>query len=189
MKCIAFEPLIKDMNKNNIDKEHYTFVYNKLKFDVILSILNTGYEILIAIHTHNWGCVLSMNEYYWIEIPNEIYFSLCDVLKLSWNKDHFNSSKFLQLLSEKSPKHSNCQGVQYTTLRQYLPYRHVDEEDKIYFCGWNDHKKDKRNAQNYDKTEFFFGKTVADYCRSNNISSMWSDIPRNEEKLTMPWNN
>ena len=28
MRCPAFESLIKDMKKNEIDKEHYSFVYN-----------------------------------------------------------------------------------------------------------------------------------------------------------------
>ena len=31
------------------------------------------------------------------------------------------------------------------------------------------------------------GKKVADYCRANNISSLWSDIPRDERRLTNPW--
>ena len=62
-----------------------------------------------------------------------------------------------------------------------------DDEDKIYFCGWNDHKADKRKAHNFDKTEFYLGKKVADYCRANNISSLWSDIPRDERRLTNPW--
>ena len=58
MRCPAFESLIKDMKKNEIDKEHYSFVYNGFQFDTILSIVTGGYEILVAINTHNWGCVL-----------------------------------------------------------------------------------------------------------------------------------
>jgi len=188
MRCTAFEPLITDMKNNNIDKEHYHFDYNGFRFDVILSIVQSGYEILVAIHTENWGCVLNMNNNYYVEVPDEVYYSLRNILHLDWNTNHFNSKAFLQLLSERSPRHSNCQGVDYTELRQYLPYRQVDEQDKIYFCGWNDHIRDHRHARNFDKTEFFFGKIVADYCRVHNISSMWSDIPRDEQRLTNPWN-
>ncbi len=187
MKCNDFIPLINDMKINNIDKEHYSFDYNGFRFDVILSITYHGYEILIAVHTHNWGCVLSMNKYYNIEIPNEIYFSLCKLLNLNWSEDHFSSAAFLRLLSKNSPKKSKCTGVTYQFLRNYLPYRQVDDAAKIYFCGWNDHKKDKRKAKNFDKTEFFFGKSVADYCRKNNISSLWSDIPRDEHIVNKPW--
>ena len=43
MRCPAFESLIKDMKKNEIDKEHYSFVYNGFQFDTILSIVTGGY--------------------------------------------------------------------------------------------------------------------------------------------------
>lgn len=187
MRCIGFELLINDMNENNIDKEHYHFDFNGFRFDVILSIVQNGYEILVAIHTANWGCVLNMNNNFYIEVPDNVYFTLRKILKLDWNTNHFNSVAFLRLLSERSPKRSNCKGVEYAELRNYLSYRHVDEENKIYFCGWNDHKRDHRNARNFDKTEFFFGKNIADYCRTHNISSMWSDIPRDEQRVINPW--
>lgn len=187
MKCLAFEPLINSMKSNDVEKEHYFFNYNGFRFDVILSIANIGYEILIAIHTHNWGCVLKMSRNYIIEVPDDVYFSLRRLLHLDWNNNHFSSAAFLRLLSENSPKYSNCQGVNYRELRNYLPYRQVDEAKKIYFCGWNDHKRDNRTAHNFDKTEFYFGKTISDYCRKNNVSSMWSDIPRDERKVTKPW--
>lgn len=186
MRCIAFEPLINDMRANNIEKEHYCFEYNGFKFDVILSIVSRGYEILVAIHTHNWGCVLNMNNNYIVEMSNEDYYSLCNILHLNWSKNGFSSSVFLRLLSEKAPKFSNKKGVEYHELQSYLSYRQVDDADKIYFCGWNDHQKDNRNAHNFEKTEFYFGKTIADYCRKNNISSMWSDIPREEKPFTNP---
>lgn len=187
MRCPEFEPLINDMNANHIEKEHYCFDYNRFRFDVVFSIMNICYEILVAIHTENWGCVLSMNKNYFVEMNSKDYNDLCRILNLNWRKDHFNSALFLRLLSENSPRQSTRQGVDYTELRRYLPYRHVDEEDKIYFCGWNDHQKDRRQARNFDKTEFFLGKAVAEYCRENNISSLWSDIPRDERQLTNPW--
>lgn len=39
MRCPAFESLIKDMKKNEIDKEHYSFVYNGFQFDTIYLLL------------------------------------------------------------------------------------------------------------------------------------------------------
>ncbi len=187
MRCPAFEHLITDMKVNDIDKEHYFFTYNDFRFDTILSIAFDGYEILVAIHTHNWGCVLKMNDDFIVEMQDDDYYSLRRLLNLDWNTNHFNSATFLRLLSECAPLHSNRLGVEYRELRNYLPYRHVDDADKIYFCGWNDHIRDRRKAHNFDKTEFYLGKKVADYCRVNNISSLWSDIPRDERRLTNPW--
>ena len=187
MRAIAFKPLTADMKNNGIDKEHYCFDYNGFRFDVILSIISNGYEILVAIHAHNWGCVLNMDNNFIVEMPDSDYYSLRAILHLNWKTNHFNSSLFLQLLSKKAPTRSSRTGVNYHELRQYLPYRHVEESNKIYFCGWNDHTKDKRTARNFDKTEFYLGKKVADYCRKNNISSLWSDIPRDERNVTNPW--
>ena len=116
MRCPAFESLIKDMKKNEIDKEHYSFVYNGFQFDTILSIVTGGYEILVAIHTHNWGCVLKMDDDFIVDMPDNKYFELCRILKLNYAEDGFNSSKFLKMLSEKAPKHSNRQGVEYISV-------------------------------------------------------------------------
>ncbi len=186
MRCPAFEPLTTDMKLNNIEKEHYQFKYNGFMFDVILSFVADGYEILVAIHTHNWGCVLKMNNNFHIEMQDNDYYALRKILHLDWNNDHFSSSAFLRLLSEQAPHSSNRRGVDYKELRNYLPYRQVDERYKIYFNGWNDHIKDNRKAHNFDKTEFYLGKKIADYCREHNISSRWKDVPKDEKRLTNP---
>ena len=107
MKCYDFKPLINDMTEHSIEKEHYNFSYNGFVFDVILAIVNKGYELLIAIHSHNWGCVLYMNDKYDIDVPDDIYYSLRTLLNLNWSKDHFSSPVFLPLLSENAPNHSN----------------------------------------------------------------------------------
>ena len=115
------------------------------------------------------------------------YYSLCKILKLNWNNDHFNSFLFLRLLSEKAPAISSKQGVDYRYLQKYLSYRNVDEKEKIYFCGWNDHITDKRKAHNFDKTEFYFGPSVANYCRRNNISSLWTADKYRIIRYSNPW--
>ena len=187
MKCPAFEPLITDMKVHQIDKERYQFTYHKLIFDVILSIMGHHYEILVAIHQHNWGCVLNMDKYFNVTMQDNDYYSLCKLLNLNWNKYHFSSAVFLRLLSEKAPIVSKRENIYYEDLRPFLPYRKVDESEKIYFHGWNHHISDGKKARNFDKTEFYFGKKIADYCRQNNISSLWTDIIRDKKKVTNPW--
>ncbi len=100
MRCTAFEPLITDMKDKNIDKEHYHFDYNGFRFDVILSIVHSGYELLVAIHTENWGCVLNMNSNFYVEVPDDVYYSLREILHLNWNTNHFNSIAFLSIISD-----------------------------------------------------------------------------------------
>lgn len=187
IKCYGFKPLAYDMKFNHIDKEHYTFTYNGFAFDVIFSIVENGYEILAAIHLYNWGCVLYVDENFSTEVRDEIYYPLRRLLGLNWNEHHFNSSAFLSLLSKNAPSKSSKKGVGYKQLYKFIRYRPVDESKKCYFKGWNDHTKDGNTAHNFDKTEFFLGKSVADYCRLHNISSIWTDRPREEEKVTLPW--
>ena len=187
MKCLKFLPLLKDMKTNRIDKEHYSFLFNNFKFDVILAIMSSDYEILVAIHSENWGCVLRMDENFNVKMSDSDYYSLRAILGLSWQENKFSSDKFLFLLSDKAPRKSSLQKIDYKEKLKYLNYRNVEEKDKIYFCGWNDHLKDGRRARNFDKTEFYFGNQVATYCRKHNISSLWSDIPRDEKIVTNPW--
>ena len=65
-------------------------------------------------------------------------------------------------------------------IKQILP-------EKIYFKGWNDHIKDHNKARNFEKTEFYFGKEIADYCRKNNISSLWTHIASEKKLYYNPW--
>ena len=44
-----------------------------------------------------------------------------------------------------------------------------------------------RVYDSYEKTEFYFGKEVADYCRVNNISSLWTHIAKEEDTFYNPW--
>lgn len=186
MKAYALKPLIADMQRNDIFIEHYSFTYNGHIFDVVISVKSNGYEILIGVHKSHWGCVLSMDKTLEVNMPDKIYYSLRDILDLKYSDRHFNSFEFLLLLSKSAPKKSACTKVDLSVLRSFTKYRPVDENDKIYFIGWNTHIKDKRQARNFDKTEFFFGKDVADYCRAHNISSLWTSDPAEEKPYSNP---
>lgn len=185
--CFGFKPLVRNMTANTVDKVHYAFDYNGKKFDVIFSIIKDGYEVLVGIFTHNWGCALQIDAQYVTDVPNNVYFSLLNILQLKRSTEHFTSCSFLNLLSSHAPKQITRHSVNISTVRKFVPYRTVDEKDKIFFRGWNDHLNDNRIARNFDKTEFFLGKSAADYCRKHNISSIWTDNPKDEIKVIMPW--
>lgn len=172
---------------HHADKEHFNFTYNRKCFDCILSISHVGYELLVAIHSINIGILIKINNRFVAELTDEQYYKLCDALDLSYSKGGFSSHVFLTLLSSHIPTHYSGFTYTYEQMRSYLICRHVDEAEKIYFKGWNDHVKDKRSARNFSKTEFYFGKEVADYCRCNNISSLWTDVECDEVRLTKPW--
>lgn len=186
IKLYSLRPLIKDMNSKSIDKEHYQFIYNNYTFDVIVSINSTNIEILVGIHQENWGCVIETDSSLYAKMSNEDFYSLLAILRLQPGKNKFTSFKFLALLSKNAPTNSRCERVSIKQLRSFIKFRKVDEANKVYFVGWNAHLTDGRNARNFDKTEYFFGKQIANYCRKYNISSIWTDIESNANEYHSP---
>ena len=175
--------LVKDMKNHNVSKDRFSFTY-KLKFDVIVAIVETGYELLIGLHTVNFGFVVKVNEHFVAELKDPDYYSLCKYLQLSNKKQGFNSNVFLNLLSSKIPQKYSGYKYTYKDMIPFAKCKQIDESEKIYFKGWNDHAKD---ARNFEKTEFYFGKEIADYCRKNNISSLWTSVPSEENTYYFPW--
>ena len=170
-----FKSLIHDMKKNNQDIDKYTFVFNSITFELILDISYSPYDILIGARAKNWACTLKMFPGYTVSMSDKDFYSLCNILNLKPSKDSFTSFKFLKYINDHAPRFCSSSIVRPSDL---MPYRKnkikkTDEADKTVFWGWNDHQIDKRKAQNFAKTELFFGKRVADYCREKNISSIW----------------
>ena len=60
-------------------------------------------------------------------------------------------------------------------MRLCAPHKatNINEPDRTVFYRWMPQSDTGRTARNYEKTEFYFGKNVADYCREHNISSQW----------------
>lgn len=181
------KPLVNSMKSFNADKERFSFVFNHLTFDCIFSFTNAGYEILVGVHQKNFAILLNCNSNFVVELTDENYFKLSQILNLTYHGNNFSSIVFLRLLSSKIKPDFSGYKCTYSDLFPFLKCRLVYEQDKIYFKGWNDHQKDGRKARNFDKTEFFLGKNVSDYCRKNNISSLWTDMPNEKVSVTKPW--
>ena len=178
--------LVNQMKENNVDKDKFSFVY-KVKFDVIVAIVHEGDELLVGLHTVNYGFVVKVNQNFVAELKEDDYYNLCKYLNLSFRNDGFTSNVFLKLLSSKIPDHYSGYKYSYKDMIPFLKCKPIDEAQKIYFKGWNDHTKDHNKAHNFEKTEFYFGKEVADYCRVNNISSLWTHIAKEEDTFYNPW--
>ena len=67
----------------------------------------------------------------------------------------------------------------------------VDPERRTIFYRWVDQNKSGRLAHNFEKTETYFGKNVADYCRRHNITSQWLTPEQaqgmNIQSVRYPW--
>lgn len=181
--------LTSHMRKSRKDIEQYYITYSNGKFDIIYDISKTPFELLIGAVNYNWACVLEVIDGFYTSMPDSDFYSLCNILNLKPGKEHFTSFMFLNYIASKSPTQCTNQIVDPSHLSKFRnkKVKSADEPEKIYFVGWNNHLKDKRKARNFDKTELFFGKRVADYCRKNNISSMWTDKRYDSSKASYPW--
>ena len=180
--------LIPDMIANGVDKHKFSFMYAKVQFDVIVAIVNDGYELLVGIRSGNgYAMIIKVDKRFVAEFTNDHYGTLLDALNITYRGSGFSSAMFLDLLSSKIPERYSGKKCTYKDMIPFAKLRNVEECEKVYFKGWNDHIKDGRQARNFDKTKFFFGDIVAGYCRKHNISSMWTDKPNEENLYCDPW--
>lgn len=165
--------LTSSMRKAGKDIEQFNAKYANLTFDVIYDISHSPFELLIGAPYTNWGCILKIEQGFRTKMSDEDFYTLCNLLNLKPSKETLTSFKFLLNIACQAPKKCTNEIVDSIHL---IPFRknkikNTEEPNKIYFIGWNNHLKDKRQAHNFEKTELFFGKKVADYCKKHNISS------------------
>lgn len=186
MTAYALRALAYDMRTNNVEMERFSFTFNKKVFDCILVVKPNSYEILVGVRNENWACILYMDMHLQVAMSDHDFFALCDLLNLKPGAHHFTSFDFLLLLSKSAPKKPSGVKVMPGQLRAFSKVADVEEGDKIYFVSWMTHIRDGRTARNIKKTEFFFGTKVAEFCKRNNISSVWSANPTDEKYAALP---
>lgn len=184
--------LYSDMKRNKKSLEEFTITYNNVEFDCILDVDSIPFELMIGAINHNFACILYIEIGFITEMSDKDYFALCDILNLNYNKHHFSSFAFLKFIDERSPHKCNNKIV---PVRKLVPFREnkISKKDKaegFIFCGWLTHKGNNNgHVKNIDKTEKFFGKQVAAYCKKNDISSKWTTDPSKQVRESYPWEN
>lgn len=191
----AFRQLIDDMLKKNSDREHFRVVYAEIRFDVIISLDVHPYEILIGGQGINWACTMTISDDLEISMPDRDFYALRNALNLQNNgTQKFGSYIFLKFISEHAPKTCSENPVQPEVMQQWYPRRMelIDPEQRTIFFRWVDQNASGRTAHNFEKTEVYFGKNVADYCREHNITSQWLTPEQAEgmhiQAVKYPWN-
>lgn len=188
-KLYCLSDLVKDMKRHNKDIDEYYFSFNKIRFNAILDIGTTPFQLLLGTINHNWACVLNVKDKYMTSMNTVDFMKLCEILHLKPGKGTFTSFEFLKYAGEHSPKSCSLQPVQPSHI---MPFRKKyikssDEPNKTVFLGWNNHKLDGKTARNFDKTRLFLGNEVADFCIKHNISSLWTTPAKAAEKtVTYP---
>lgn len=167
--------LKESMTFEKVDMEHFRVRYNNVNFDAVFDISTSPYELLLGAINHQWASVVSIRPGYIASMPDEDFYALRTLFELKQGKGEFNSSIFLTHIADHAPTRCTLEQVPLPLMRRLRPVQ--PDHDGIIrdvFIGWNDHLADGRIARNFDKTERYFGKTKADFCRKRNISTMWT---------------
>lgn len=181
------------MKKAEKDFEKYTFEFAKTTFEVIFDVGSNPPQLLVGTINKNWATVIDIDveNDFWAEMNPDDFFALRNVLFLNYVDGSFRSVNFLYRIGENAPKTQSNRRVKPSELIQYRAskIKKSDEPEKTVFKGWNDHILDGKTARNFDKTEKFLGKRVADFCRENNISSIWTtpDLEKEPDVIKYPW--
>ena len=192
----ALKAFVEKMNVANSDREHFQAVYAKVTFDIIISLDIYPNEILIGGQGINWACILEISDSFEVNMPDKSFFELRDKLDLEkGGKEGFNSYSFLRDIMKQAPSSCSNKPIPPVVMQRWYPdrFKTNDPEEKTVFYRWSDQTPRNQRAHNFDKTEKYFGKIVANYCRTHNTSSQWLTPEQAEEMhinivdLKYPW--
>ncbi len=118
-------------------------------------------------------------------VPDEVFYKLCEILKLKPGKGTFTSWEFLKYFATKIPQHYSGKAISPHDIALYKRDK-IEEKDKIYFKGWRRHDTDGKHARNLEKTKELLGDEAYAICCKYNISSCWSDHKEDYKGWSLP---
>lgn len=191
MKMTQLPTLYYAMKNEQRTVEGFNFKLKGVTLDVVFAIDSEPFTLLIGIKTHNFFFTVPVYRGFWVNaLEDSTFYALRNLLGFEKQGDKFASLKFLAEVDGHTPSHCAKKPLQPHELFEVLPpeeRRKVEESDKIYFVRWDYHRNDGRKARNFEKTRIMTGsQEIADFCRTHNISSVWTDRPEDGRVFTPP---
>lgn len=179
MKLTGLAALFKEMKRDGELRSKIEYRNGKVTFDVLFLIDETPFSLMFGAKGNNVSFEFKVGPGFTVTpiIPNEVYRALCRALGLTFDRENpFRISRFLEDFSANVP---NLLGTKTKAKPQDVARhrRHVEESDKIYFCGWRDNTKRSENVtpKNLQKTRELLGEAIYLSCKARNISTCWTD--------------
>lgn len=164
----------------------FTFIFNSLEVDAIYS--NNCSNLLLTVKTLKvaWFTNISISGQINTFIPKDKFLVLKDYFCpiVQFNVTKHSTDTFFDALVQAS-NNPNCYRstsareisniVSYTTTndRRY----DNDSPDKPFFFGFRRNCCRRVTEENLSKTRLHFGQEITKYCRTNNISTVWTATP------------
>ena len=179
MKIAGLTVLYKQMKRDEETRSKIEYKHGAVIFDVLFLIDESPFSLMFGAKGHNVSFEFKVGPGFSVNptIPNDIYRALCKALGLTFDRENpFRISSFLQEFSDRVPH-------LLATKRDAKPHdvarhrRDVEDNDKIYFCGWRDNTKRSEHVtpKNLYKTRRLLGETAYLSCKTRNISTCWTD--------------
>lgn len=180
--------LHQDMRNIGETRAVFTFKYKEKLFSCIFLVDIVPYRLYLAtLGTAPLVFELEIERGYKAKSYLDDYKKLVEYLDLKYDPNHiFKPNDFFEVLNRNIP-HKFTEKPNYReVLAVAVKRRNIEEENKIYFCGWYKNPNGKFvRAENLEKTRSAFGDEKAEICERRNISSCWTDIATGENLQTI----
>lgn len=180
------ELLSTNMKSKKMPKCVFAFKYNSHSFSCVFAIDVIPFCLYITSLGETPFCIeRTVYKDFTIStfLHKEEYSKLVRYLGLHYDKNnHFMPEAFFHSL-DKQMKSANIAEIRSSDLLKIARINHkIEEENKIFFCGWKHNDSHKRHVSpcNLEKTRLAFGCDISNKCRELNISSCWTDNPNDE---------
>lgn len=178
-----------DMTRQSIAKCKFDFQFRTLNFAVIYLAESFPYTVLFGCRAHNLFFVLDVRADYIISAYlGENYERLLDALRLRPDPSNpFSPRVFFEAFDEATPLQVSLT-IAPTLYDVAALSRDIDAAHKVYFIGWAAHDgiASRPTERNLEKTRRICGENAHRVCRTNNISSRWTDNPRLAKAYSEP---
>ena len=176
--------LHKDMMKKGEERATFPFEFNGKTFSCIFLTDIIPYRLyLTTLGLYPVVFELEIEKGYKSKCFIDDYKKLVDYLEIKYDPAHkFVPFDFFEVLNKRIPEKFTMRPNYKDTLKTASKRREIEEEAKIYFCGWYSNPDGKFvRPENLEKTRNAFGDKKAKLCQEKNISSCWTDIAKDEK--------
>ena len=183
-------PLYSDMRQQGVERIHFPYRHGRVVFDVYFFVDEKPFSLLFGAKAHNVVFELAVRQGFEVDtsMSKPDYRALCKALGLEFDPANpFSPRAFLESFSKAVPAKVPPGGV--AKPHDVLQYRRdVEEEDKVYFCGWRDNtiRGDKVTEHNLHKTKRILGQKAYEICKRKNLSSCWTDQVSRAIEFSLP---
>lgn len=182
MKFLHLQSIYKDMLIKERIADTFNVMYNRHPFRCMLLAGNTQRTFFLCTVGENFFVIrLELTEEFeWFgRLDTELYLKLCKYLNLHYDPENpFKPSCFFAEIDTLAP--GRCTENPPCYERASIINHSFTSENKPFFKGWIQWKKNHTSKENMYLTASLIGFQDAERCKRANISSAWSADPDDE---------